>query len=147
MSVRQDGHLPRVPHLGKNKRFQVWHRYFSTEIPSGCDCKDAGACSQIPSLLHRLPRPQSSFHSPQPVPWGDFLRPTCHHPDAQRTEGGWEEEPAGPPHTPHPTPRSSAGDPRGISARVMEPSSSLLGNHQPIFLNDHERSQMRALCS
>ena len=33
-------------------------------IPSGSDCKDAGTCSPIPSLLHRLPRPHSSFHSP-----------------------------------------------------------------------------------
>lgn len=40
--------------------------------------------------------------------------------------------------------RSSAGDPRGINAHIMEPSSSLLGNHQPIFLNDHKRSEMCA---
>lgn len=34
-----------------------------------------------------------------------------------------------------------------ISACRMENPFSLLGNHQPILLNDHERSQMLASCS
>ena len=162
VSARDGGHSPRVPRLeltallcrqetvGIRPGSHAWERRVAFQFGTGTsplECQVA-LTAKMQALVSRFllssvdsPGHRAHFAHRSRSP-GGLPPPYLPSPRCAENRGWMGRGTSGAPaHTP-PALRSSAGDPRGISAHIMEPSSSLLGNHQPIFLNDHKRSEM-----